>query len=352
MINLEDKFSVRPVNRLFEEELQQKIDSKTKPLGSLGVLEDLVLQIGLVQQTLEPTLNRPSVMVFAGDHGIVAEKVSPYPQEVTQQMVINFLEGGAAINAFTRQHGLDLWVVNSGVSASELSDISHPRCLQCRVGPGTKNFAREAAMTWCEMDDALEKGREIVQARIREGSNILGFGEMGIGNSSAAAAVISLVTGAPVRETVGPGSGCDSEALDHKLKVLEAALMKHRDHDGPLDALRRVGGFEMVMMLGGMLKASQEGALILVDGLIVSSVALVAVKLFPEIEDYLIFCHRSAAPGFKVIEGELGVKPLLDLNMRLGEGSGVAVAFPIIESALAFNKDMATFDGAAVSSAE
>lgn len=328
-------------------ELQAKIDGKTKPLGALGRLEVLAMKIGIVQQTLQPQLTRPVILVFAGDHGVVAEGVSPYPQEVTYQMVLNFLAGGAAINVFARQNGIALRVVDAGVKHEF---APHPSLVQAKIAAGTANFLHGTAMTQEQCGEAIRRGMQLATAEIEAGSNVLGFGEMGIGNSTSAAAIMSALCGLPAAECVGRGTGLDDAGLRRKQAVVEQALAFHGAVAiGPLRALIAFGGFEIAMMTGAMLGAAQRGALLLIDGFIASTALLVAARLQPAILDYCVFTHRSGEVGHARLLAELHAEPLLNLGMRLGEGTGAAMAYPIVQAAVNFLNEMASFESAGVS---
>lgn len=327
--------------------LQAKIDTKTKPLGALGKLEQLAMQVGLVQQTLEPRLRRPAMLVFAGDHGIVAEGVSPYPQAVTYQMVLNFLAGGAAINVFARQQGMVLRVVDAGVNGEFSADAP---LVNAKIGPGTRNFLREAAMTRDECRTALEKGVQLAQEEIAAGSNVLGFGEMGIGNTTSAAALMSVLCDVPPEQCVGRGTGLDDAGVQKKAAVVKQALALHRlDAADPLAALSAIGGFEIAMMAGAMLGTAQGRALLLIDGFIATAALLVASRLQPAILDYCVFTHCSGEAGHARLLQALKAAPLLDLGMRLGEGTGATVAYPLVQASVNFLNEMASFESAGVS---
>ncbi len=333
--------------RAIEAALRARMDGKTKPPGSLGRLESLALQIGLVQQSLQPQLRRPVMLVFAADHGIVAEGVSSYPQEVTGQMVRNFLAGGAAINVFARQHGIALRVVDAGV-IGELP--AHPDLVDTRIAAGTASFLRGSAMTQEQCGRAIRCGWQLAEAEITAGSNVLGFGEMGIGNSTSAAALMSAICGLPAAECVGRGTGVDDAGLRRKQRVVEQALALHGPAPiGPLRALTALGGFEIAMMAGAMLGAAQHGALLLIDGFIAGTALLVAARLQPAILDYCIFSHRSGEVGHARLLAELHAEPLLNLGLRLGEGTGAALAYPIVQAAVSFLNEMASFESAGVS---
>lgn len=331
--------------------LQAKLDQKTKPPGSLGELEKLALQAGLVQHTLQPQLRRPHLVVFAADHGIVAEGVSPYPAEVTGQMVRNFAAGGAAINVFCRLHGLQLLVVNAGVRAS-LADLG-AAVRNEYVAAGTRNFLHEPAMSGTECQQALRRGAAVADDLYRAGCNIVGFGEMGIGNTSSAAVLLHLLTGRPLTECVGRGTGLDDAGLQHKIRVLSRAVAAHPDLDtaDPLAVLATFGGLEMAQLCGALLQAAAHRMLILVDGFIVGAALLVAARLRPDVLAYCIFSHQSAEAGHGHLLAALGARPLLQLGLRLGEGTGAALAFPLVQAAVAFLREMASFAEAGVSSA-
>ncbi|HVL76307.1 MAG TPA: nicotinate-nucleotide--dimethylbenzimidazole phosphoribosyltransferase, partial [Noviherbaspirillum sp.] len=329
-----------------EAALRRAIDSKTKPLGSLGVLEALALQIGLIQRSVAPCVKTPAVLVFAGDHGVVEEGVSAYPQSVTWQMVENFLAEGAAINVFARRNGCRLLVVDAGVN----HDFG-PRTglLDRKLGPGTRNFAREPAMTRAQCELAMRYGAGIVAEL---DGNVLGFGEMGIGNTSAASALMHRLTGASLDDCVGAGAGLDAPGIAHKRAVLERAIARHAGVHEPLDLLATFGGFEIAMMAGAMLAAAERRMVLLIDGFIVTSALLVASRLQPAILDYCVFSHCSDERGHRQMLENLGARPLLQLGLRLGEGSGAALALPLVQAAVDFLGEMATFESAQVSGKE
>jgi|SRR5450830_344652 len=323
--------------------LAQAIDNKTKPLGSLGTLEALARQIGMIQGTAAPTVREPAILVFAADHGIVAEGVSAYPQDVTWQMVENFLAGGAAINVFAAQNACALRVVDAGV-AHDFGARAH--LLDRKVAHGTRNFALQAAMTAEQCTQALRHGMDIVDALP---GNVVGFGEMGIGNTTAAAALMHKLTGIPVAACVGAGTGLSHEGILHKARVIEAAVRRHRGIDAPLDVLATFGGFEIAMMAGAMLRAAERRMVLLVDGFIVTSALLVAARLQPAILEYCVFAHCSDENGHRRMLDALAATPLLNLGLRLGEGTGSALALPLLHAAVNFLDRMATFASAQVS---
>lgn len=327
----------------FETALQARIDGKTKPLGALGRIEALAAQIARVQHSLSPRMEACRLILFASDHGIAAEGVSAYPAEVTRQMVLNFLAGGAAANVFARQAGLPVAVVDCGVAGPPIAD---PRLISRRIAAGTANARNGPAMTAAQAEAALATGRALAG----EGDfDALCLGEMGIGNSSAAALLAAKVTGASVMGFIGRGTGVDAAGLARKQAVLEAAAARTAPRLGPTEALAQYGGFEIASMAGAMLGAAEARRLVLVDGFIAGAAALVALGLEPGIRGNLVFAHRSAEQGHAALLAALGAEPLLDLGLRLGEGSGALLAWPLVRAAAAMLNEMASFDSAAVS---
>lgn len=328
------------------EALQYKIDQKTKPTGSLGVLEVLAKQIGEVFQTLEPKILEPTLVVFAADHGIAAHGVSAYPQDVTRQMVANFLDGGAAINVFCKQNSIKLAIVDAGVNY----DFSMTSTLiSAKIAKGTQSFLQGPAMSLTELQHCYTKGNEIVTAIAKTGSNCIGFGEMGIGNTSTASVLMSVITGIAIEDCIGKGTGVSDERLLQKHRLLKKAIEDYQGSPTLEDKLAHFGGFEIMQMASGMLTAYQNKMLLLVDGFICSVAFLIAYKKNPLILKNAVFCHCSAEQAHAKLLDYLGVKALLQLDLRLGEGTGCAVAFPIIQSAVAFLNEMASFDSAGVS---
>ncbi|RDI58129.1 nicotinate-nucleotide--dimethylbenzimidazole phosphoribosyltransferase [Flavobacterium glaciei] len=334
---------------VFANALQHKIDQKTKPTGSLGVLEVLAKQIGMVFQTLEPKIIKPNLVVFAADHGIANHGVSAYPQDVTRQMVTNFLTGGAAINVFCKQNKIQLAIVDAGVNYDFPMNTN---LISAKIGMGTHSFLHGAAMSKTEVELCFMKGSEIVASIAKTGSNCIGFGEMGIGNTATASVLMSIILGLPIEDCVGKGTGVNDEQLIQKISILEKCIANYYGSDDIQSKLAYFGGFEIMQMVGGMLQAKQENMLILVDGFICSVAFLIAFKKNPSIIENAIFCHSSAEQGHQKILDYLGVRSLLQLDLRLGEGTGCAIAFPLIESAVAFLNDMASFNSAGVSSRE
>jgi nicotinate-nucleotide--dimethylbenzimidazole phosphoribosyltransferase len=328
-----------------EEQLKHRINTKTKPLGALGRLEALALQIGQVQNTLNPTLSKPTILVFAADHGLSDEGVSPYPKDVTWQMVLNFCSGGAAINAFSRQNGLDLKVIDVGVDYDFPADL--PIQSQ-KIRKGSRNMRKEPAMTHEECERVLKLGAECVKREARMGCNTIAFGEMGIGNTSAAALLMHKFTGLAIEQCTGRGAGLSDHQLDEKIRILREVADKY-DTKEPFDILRTFGGLEMATMVGAYMEARKQNMLILVDGFIASAAALTASKMDEKVLLNCIFCHLSDEKGHRLMLDHLGVEPLLQLGMRLGEGSGAAVAYPIVKAAVTFLNEMASFEEAGVS---
>jgi len=338
-------FVIFPRSEKLATTIQTKIDQKTKPLGSLGQLESLALQIGLCQNTLTPRLNKPCIIIFAGDHGIVESGVSAYPQTVTAQMVANFLSGGAAISVFARQHQLKLLIVDAGVNADL---ASHPGLIDAKIGKGTLNFLKHPAMTAEACSKAIQAGAELVLQQQNDGCNCIGFGEMGIGNTSSAALLMHCLTATPLDQCVGRGTGLNDDQLQNKLSVLQQALNQHKDITESLDVLATFGGFEIAMMVGAYLKAAESKMLIMVDGFIAGTALLVASKLYQQVLDYCVFSHVSSEQGHQALLDQFNARPLLNLDLRLGEGSGIAIAYPLLQSAVVFLNEMATFAEAGV----
>lgn len=328
------------------EQLQAKIDSKTKPLGALGIIEKLALQIGLVQNTLSPKLQNPYIVIFAADHGIVEEGVSAYPKEVTPQMVFNFLAGGAAINIFSKQNNISLEVVDAGVNYDFESNLP---LINAKVAKGTKNSLKEKAMSMEQLNDCFEHAEKIVENIYSKNCNIIGFGEMGIGNTSAATLIMSYICKLNIEDCTGRGTGVNDAQLQQKIKVLQAVKNKQGELNNAIEILQSVGGLEIAQMCAAMLKAYEKNMLILVDGFIATSAFLLAHNMKTEIINNAIFCHQSDESGHAKALNYLGVDALLKLNMRVGEGTGCAMAYPIIQSAVNFLNEMASFESANVS---
>ncbi|SPA11834.1 nicotinate-nucleotide dimethylbenzimidazole-P phophoribosyl transferase [Cupriavidus taiwanensis] len=339
---------IPPLDDALRPVLQAAIDDKTKPLGALGRLEALALQLGLIHGTARPALRRPTVIVFAADHGVADAGVSAYPAEVTAQMVQNFLAGGAAINVFSRQHGIALEIVDAGV---RVPLPAAPGLVNCRIADGTRNFANEPAMTPEQAAAAMTAGMARVLRHAQQGCNVIGFGEMGIANTSAAACLMQRLTGLPLEDCIGRGTGLDDAGLARKREVLAGALARHADAQAPLDVLAAFGGFEIAMMAGAFLAAAASRMVILVDGFIATAALLVAQRLDPNVLQYCVFTHCSHERGHRALLAQFDAAPLLALDLRLGEGTGCALAWPLLASAAAFLNEMATFSGAGVSTA-
>jgi nicotinate-nucleotide--dimethylbenzimidazole phosphoribosyltransferase len=333
----------------FDEQIQHAIDTKTKPLGALGKLEAIAFQIAKIQQTLTPELVNPSILTFAGDHGAANAGVSAYPQEVTFQMVMNFLQGGAAINVFCQQNAIALQVVDAGVNF-DFEDA--PGLINAKIAHGTANYIEEPAMTQGQLNACLEKATDIVAEIAAGGCNVIGFGEMGIGNTASASLIMSAICKLPIERCVGRGTGLDDAGLDRKLGLLTEAQAKHSEMSDPHQILQTFGGFEVAQICGSMLAAKQHNMVIMVDGFIATASYLIAQSINPEISENAIFCHTSNESGHQLMLDYLKAEPLVNLGMRLGEGTGCAVAYPLIKSAVAFLNGMASFESAGVSEAE
>ena len=344
----------------YSQSIQHRIDQKTKPLGALGLLEKVAHQLALIQSQGKEAavehieLNKPSIIIFAGDHGVADEGVSIAPSAVTQQMVLNFLSGGAAINCFCAVNNVDITVVDTGILLPVESDSD--MLISQRLGTRTNNFANEAAMSLETVERGIELGTELVSRTISNGTNIIMFGEMGIGNTSSASAMLSALANRTAVECVGLGTGTNNEQIARKVAVVEQGVARCKgielkeltDLKDIKEVLAQVGGYEIVQMVGGFLGAYQNRTPILVDGFIVSVAAYVATLIEPSCRDYMIFAHRSEESGHKILLELLDAEPLLDLGLRLGEGTGAALAMPIIRAAAEFYNNMASFESAGV----
>lgn len=340
-------FKIPPIeNHILNESLTQKINQKTKPIGALGVLESIALQIGLIQNTLSPKLQLPSILVFAADHGIAKEGIiSPYPQEVTAQMVYNFLNEGAAINVFCRQHAINLKIIDAGVNHQFEKSSS---LIDAKIALGTQNYQEQPAMKPDQCKFAIQKGALLVEETHKSGSNCIGFGEMGIGNTSSASLLMAYFTKTPINECVGAGTGLEPDAIKTKIDILSNVFHKYTPNSTE-EALATFGGFEIAMITGAILKAAELKMTIMIDGFIVTAALLAANAIHERVLDYCIFAHSSNEQGHEKMLTFLDRKPILNLNMRLGEGTGAAVAIPIVQSAVAFLSEMASFESASVS---
>jgi nicotinate-nucleotide--dimethylbenzimidazole phosphoribosyltransferase len=340
------------------EALHHTLNNKTKPLGSLGRLEDVALKIGQILGSTAPVLDRPQMVVFAGDHGLTARGISAFPSDVTWQMVENFLAGGAAVSVLAKQNGIALTVVDCGVKHDFLAGLPAGKDsvratrpgLQVRKAPGaelgTADSSAQAAMTAAQRDAALQHGIDLVKGLL---GNALLLGEMGIGNTSAASLLLSRLAGLDIAVCTGAGTGLDAPAVQRKTEVLREVLALHAEAEAPLDALAAFGGFEIATMVGAVLQAAQERRVIVVDGFIATSSVLVAHALQPLVLQRCVFAHRSGERGHEFMLQHLGVQALLDLGLRLGEGSGAALAWPLLQSACTVLRDMASFASAGVS---
>ena len=330
--------------------ITEKIDLKTKPVGALGKLETIAKKICQIQETTSPQLKEPTIVVFAGDHGIAKQGlVNPYPQEVTYQMVYNFLGGGAAINVFAAQNNITVKVVDAGVN-HDFGEISG--LIDHKIAMGTNNYMNGPAMTLDQCKQAMQNGANMVEQCALAGTNIIGFGEMGIGNTSASSLIMSTFLSIPVEDCVGKGTGVNSAQLEQKIKTLKAVFEnygKQLDKNDPITVLAQFGGFEIAEMCGAMLRAAEHKMVILVDGFITTAALLVAAEINANVLDYCLFSHCSDEQGHQQMLKKLNADPIINLGMRLGEGSGVAVAYPLIVSACEFLNRMASFESASVS---
>ncbi len=339
-------FDIQPLDLSLLTLIRDKINQKTKPPGSLGRIEALAEQIALIQNKPKLSLNCPRLIVFAADHGIAEEGVSIAPSEVTNQMVLNFLAGGAAINCFSRANGIELRVVDAGTLTPATDSEA---LISKRLGNGTQNFSKQAAMTMDQVKLGLQYGAEVVNDVVHQGCEVIGFGEMGIGNTSSAAAIMAAITQLEVSDCVGRGTGIDDDSYQKKLSLVEQALELHKDSlTDPLQILACVGGFEIVQMVGAMLEAARKRVIILVDGFIATAAALVAQAINDNVADYMVFCHQSNERGHHLMLEHLQADPLLQLEMRLGEGTGAALALPLLRCAVSFYNDMASFADAGI----
>ncbi|MGK2898966.1 MAG: nicotinate-nucleotide--dimethylbenzimidazole phosphoribosyltransferase [Burkholderiaceae bacterium] len=336
--------SIAPIaDTALSQRLQHRLDQQTKPRGALGRLEALALQIGLIQCSDAPVLREPQLVVFAGDHGLAAQGVSVYPSDVTWQMVKNFLAGGAAVSVLARQHGLALTVVDAGVA----HDFD-PRdgLLNRKVAAGTASALDGPAMTGAQCAQAIAAGAQVAKSLP---GDVLLLGEMGIANTSSAALLLARLARCDLADCVGRGTGLDDAGLARKRDVLQRVLARHAAATQPLDALAAFGGFEIAMMAGAALQAASERRVVVVDGFICGAAILVASQLAPALLDYCVFAHRSGESGHALMLSQLNAVPLLDLGLRLGEGSGAALAWPLIDSAVRLLAQMASFESAGVS---
>ena len=340
-------FKIEKPDESLRPAIQAKIDNLNKPKGSLGRLEELAMQICLIQQTLEPSLQHPCHLLLGGDHGIEREGVSVSPREVTWQQMINFTRGGGGVNMFCRQHGFKLRIVDVGVDY----DLSHvPGIINRKIARGTKNFLYEPAMSEAEFDQAIQVGVDLVDDCIAEGCKVLSIGEMGIGNTSPSSIWMSLFGDIPLKDCIGAGAGLNNDGIRHKYEVLKKAIVNYQSKLSPLTShlspLIYFGGFEMITAIGAMLRAAECHLIILVDGFIMTACALAAIQLYPDAQDYMIFTHCGDESGHRMMLDIVDAKPLLSLGLRLGEGTGALCAYPIVDSAVRMMNEMNNFDNA------
>jgi len=336
---------IRPVDEGVKAAARAELDRKTKPRGSLGGLEDLAASIAGILGTVAPEPLHAVIVVAAADHGVAAEGVSAYPQEVTRQMLANFAAGGAAISVLSKQVNARLVVVDAGV----VEPYPHPLIRSVRVGTGTANAAEGDAMTRVQAEEAILQGEALARELARDGVTVIGLGDMGIANTTSASAIVCSLLGRPPTDVCGPGTGLDASGVAHKASIVERMLERSQPDPGdPLGILSAVGGFEIGFLVGVALGAASERAVVLLDGFITGAAALLAARLAPDIAGYLVASHRSPEPGHQLVLDALGLEPLLDLGLRLGEGSGAALALPLLSSARAILVEMATFEHAGV----
>lgn len=335
-----DKPAMIKDRELLRQHIQHKINTRTKPLGSLGRLEEFALKICMIQETMDPELRHPAILVFAADHGITDENVSVSAKEITWQQCLNFVAGGGGISVLSRQHNIKLRVIDGGV---DYDFPANSGVEDHKIAYGSKNMLHEPAMTMDEVERALAIGAQCVREEYEKGCNVIGFGEMGIGNTSPASLLLHHFVGTPLEVCVGRGAGLDDNGLNHKLNILKQVAAKYNP-TSPKEALAQFGGIEIAMICGGVLEAKRLGMIILADGFITSSAFMIAAQMNPEVLDNVFFAHASEEPGHKAMMEYLHTTPILDLGLRLGEGTGVAVAYPVLQSAVVFLTQMASFD--------
>lgn len=345
-------FTVDTLSTKYNDVIQTKINNKTKPLGALGQLEDIARQIASIQyqqtnsSNVALAIKKPTLIVFAGDHGVAAEGVSIAPSEVTGQMLTNFAQGGAAINVFCRQLNWQLKLVDAGVLNAPDAELL---IINQRLGCGTHAINKTAAMIHQQVLTGFEFSKKLVQQQVESGCNFIAFGEMGIGNTTSAAAIMSAIMKIPATDTVGLGTGISNEILIKKQQVVDQALILHQQHlNDPISILACLGGFEIVQITGAILAAAEQGITIIIDGFICTAAAMLAYQLNNNARDYMIFAHCSGEQGHQKMLTWLEATPLLNLDLRLGEGSGAALSLPLIQAAVAFYNDMASFEQAEV----
>lgn len=343
---MEKNYSIPNRNKEMGQQVYEYINTLAKPIGSLGRLEELAIELAEMKNEAFPSISPAGILVFAADHGITEEGVSAYPQVVTKEMVHNFLNGGAGINVFGRQIGSYINIIDIGVA----NDIEHTSLINRKIRYGTANFYREDAMTREEAERAIEVGYEQGSEMIKKGARCLILGEMGIGNTTASSAILAVLSNCDVASLVGSGTGISQKIMLHKTKIIKQSLQKRNPnpHD-PLDIIAKVGGLEIAGMAGAMLAAASNRVPILIDGFICTVAALLAKEISPNAFDYMVATHQSVEPGHQIALSLLGKKPIIDLDLRLGEGTGAAITFPILQSATLMLKEMASFDSAGIS---
>ena len=340
---------IRPLKKDYLEKAKLRLDSLTKPLESLGRLEILAQRYAAIREDLNPSIEKKVIFTFAGDHGVVEKGVSAYPREVTIQMVLNMLSGGAAVNVLARHVGAEVVVVDIGVDHD--FEPAEGFVIE-KVGYGTKNFTRGPAMTYDEALKSIKVGMDLAAKFAKKGVDIIGTGEMGIGNTTPSSAILSVLTGLPSGEVTGRGTGIDDETLRKKIETIEKAIILNRpDPEDPIDVLAKVGGFEIGGIVGLIIGGASHRIPVVVDGFISTAGALIAVAMNPAVNEYLFYSHLSSEAGHKTMLEALGQEPILDLNMRLGEGTGAAIAMSVIEAAVKIMTEMATFESAGVDKA-
>lgn len=339
--------SIKRPDDSIRDNIRKKLDNLTKPPGSLGKLEELAERYAIIRQSTQPALERKVIFVFAGDHGVTSESVSAYPKEVTYQMVFNFLNGGAGINVLARHIGAEVRVIDIGV---DFEFGKADGLISRKIRRGTENFLKAPAMTMGEAVSAIEAGMGVVVEETRRGVDVAGVGDMGIGNTTSAAGIISVITGMPVEEVTGRGTGIREERLKHKIEVIKRAIEFHKPKkEDPIDVLSKIGGLEIAGIAGAILAAASRKIPVVLDGVITTAGALIAYELNKNVIDYMFASHLSVEPGHKIALKYLGLHPILDLNLRLGEGTGACLAMSMIEAGVKILKEMASFDSAGVS---
>ena len=349
MFDLQEKLrQIQPLDEEVMTRTQSRLDDLTKPPGSLGILEEIACKIAGITGREQPEIRHKTSILMAADHGVVAEGVSAFPSDVTAQMVINFLNGGAAMNVLSRHVGAELAVMDVGV-ATDLPD--HPMLWKKKVAYGTRNMTKEPAMTIVEALEAIKNGYELAEHYIENGSELIGTGEMGIGNTTSSTALLVHFAGVPVPDVVGRGTGVDDARLKLKINAIEKALMHNRPSHDPLEALACVGGLEIAGLVGVFIACAVKKVPVIVDGFISAAAALVASRMHPRLRDYMLASHLSEEPGHRLMLELIGIRPVLHMKMRLGEGTGAALSMSIIDASLKILSEMATFSSAGVSGA-